>query len=205
MLPRLVIAVAACLLAAAPASARIQLPDPLPPVPRNPANALAGTPIEAVRYDHATRCMPGKRRRGVELFTQWLTDHSRGVSWGSYRCEKWGKHKASLHAEGRALDWHLDASRRADAAEAERLILLLLAPDKTGEPQALARRMGLEEIIWDCGYLGIGSTEFSKLDACFDRRGRRRKRIDPTQAHRDHIHFGFTRRGAGGRTSFWAR
>jgi hypothetical protein len=203
MLPRLVLALAVCLLAAAPASARIELPDPLLPVPHNPANALADEPIEAVRYDPATHCTPHKRRPGVELFSQWLTDHSRGESWGSYRCEKWGKHEASLHAEGRALDWHLDVTKPADAREAERLILLLLAPDKTGEPQALARRMGLEEIIWDCGYLSVGMTEFSRYSACFDKHGKRLEHVDPTQGHRNHIHFGFTRRGAAGRTSFW--
>ena len=30
--------------------------------------------------------------------------------WGSYRCEKWGKGQASLHAENRAIDWHLDVA-----------------------------------------------------------------------------------------------
>jgi hypothetical protein len=203
MLPRLVLALAACLLMAAPATARIELTDPLAPVPGNPANALAGVPIEAFRYDPATRCTPHARRRGVERFTEWLGEQTRGESWGSYRCEKWGKHEASLHAEGRALDWHLDVTDPADARAAERLILLLLAPDRTGEPQALARRMGLQEIIWDCGYLSVGMTEFEKYSACFDKRGKRIRRVDPTQGHRNHIHFGFTRRGANGRTSFW--
>ena len=44
----------------------------------------------------------------------WLEPHSRGVFWGSYRCERWGKHSASLHAEDRAIDWHLDVTNRAD-------------------------------------------------------------------------------------------
>ena len=128
-----------------------------------------------------------------------------GVSWGIYRCEKWGKHSASLHAEGRALDWHLDARRPADRREAERLVLLLLAPDRRGEPQALARRMGVEEIIWDCGYWAAGMSEFSRYRVCFDKRGRRKRGVSPTLAHRDHIHFGLTKAGAAGRTSFWAR
>ena len=34
--------------------------------------------------------------------------------WGSYRCEKWGKREASLHAENRAIDWHLDAAGAGD-------------------------------------------------------------------------------------------
>ncbi len=111
--------------------------------------------------------------------------------------------RASLHSEGRALDWHLDATDKADAREAERLILLLLAPDKRGEPQALARRMGVEELIWDCGYWRQGMTTFSGLDDCFKPNGAKRARIDRTQAHMDHVHIGFTLKGAMGRTSFW--
>ena len=44
--------------------------------------------------------------------------------------------------------------------------------------KALARRMGVQEIIWDCGYWSQGSTEFHGLDECYDDRGHRRKRID---------------------------
>lgn len=202
---RFLLAVIALLVAAAPAAARLQLPDPLPAVAHNPADALAGTPIEGFRYEDATRCTPNKRRPGVAAFTAWLQENSRGASWGSYRCEKWGKGQASLHAEGRALDWQLDVTDPKDAKAAERLIRLLLAPDRTGAAQALARRMGLEEIIWDCGYLSVGMTQFSAYSACYDKQGRRLKRVDPTTAHRDHIHFGFTRAGANGRTSFWDR
>ncbi len=193
------------LCAGSPASAMIDLPDRLPRVAGNPADKLVGKPIEAFRYDAATTCTPGKRRRGVEAFTAWLDRRALGVSWGSYRCERWGKGSASLHAEGRALDWHLDAGVRREAREARRLVLLLLAPDRHGEPQALARRMGVEEIIWDCGYWAQGMTAFSGLDDCFKPSGRRRAKVDRTQAHMDHVHFGFTRKGANGRTSFWRR
>ena len=199
------LAAAALCAASAPAEAMIDLPDPLPRVAGNPADRLAGTEMEGFRYDPASRCTPKRRRRGVERFAAWLGQRPLGASWGTYRCEKWGPGSASLHAEGRAIDWHLDAADRRDAREAERLIRLLLAPDRRGEPQALARRMGVQEIIWDCGYWAQGSTSFSELDACFDDAGRRRRRIDRTQAHMDHIHFGLTRAGAAGRTSFWRR
>jgi hypothetical protein len=205
MLPRLALAAAAALLlAAAPAGAIVRLPAELPPVAGNPADPLAALPIEGFRYDPATRCSRAPRA-GMARFTAWLQRHARGISWGTYRCERWGRRSASLHAEGRALDWHLDARRAADRTEARRLILLLLAPDRAGNVQALARRMGVEEIIWDCGYWASGMPAFSPYRACFDRRGRRLRRVDPTQAHRDHVHFGMTRAGAAARTSFWTR
>jgi hypothetical protein len=63
--------------------------------------------------------------------------------------------------------------------------------------------MGIEEIIWDCGYWAQGMTAFKPYSVCFTRGGERRRRVDATAAHRDHIHFGMTRKGAAGRSSFW--
>ena len=203
MIRALLVVTALLAVTASPAGAIIDLPDPLPAVAKNPADRLANLPIEAFRYDDASRCTPKARQQGVERFIAWIDQEFAGVSWGTYRCEKWGKGQASLHAEGRALDWHLDAARKSDAREAERLVRLLLAPDKRGELQALARRMGVQELIWDCGYWRQGMTGFSKLDACFKPNGAKRARIDRTQAHMDHVHIGFTVKGANGRTSFW--
>ena len=136
-------------------------------------------------------------------FAAWLDATARGVYWGSYRCEKWGPRAASLHAEKRAVDWHLDAGRRADRRAAERLIALLTAPDSAGNQHALARRMGVEEIIWDCAYWAAGMTAFRPYSPCLTREGRFSRKVDVTTAHRDHMHFGLTRAGALGRTSFW--
>jgi hypothetical protein len=182
---------------AAPAQAS-RLATPLEPIPGNPANALSDIPIDDVRYDRATHCARIDRR-GVVAFTRWLGTHAAGVSWGTYRCEKWGKRSASLHAESRALDWHLDTRRPADRREAKRIIELLLAPDRAGNQHALARRMGVQEIIWDCAYWGAGMWAFSRYSPCEG------KHVDRTTAHRDHIHFGMTKPGAAGRTSFWTR
>ena len=135
----------------------------------------------------------------------WLDRNAIGVFWGSYRCEKWGPHFASLHAEGRAVDWHLDVAVPADRREAARLIALFLAPDRLGQPQALARRMGIEEIIWDCGYWGAGADQFRPYRPCLSKRGKLRRTVDKTIAHRDHLHIGLTKAGVAKKTSFWTR
>jgi hypothetical protein len=189
---------------AVPAGAIVRLPAELPTVIGNPADALADLPIEDAVYEPATHCSK-KRRPGVDAFAAWLAKSSRGVTWGSYRCEKWGEREASLHAEGRALDWHLDVDNPADRREAKRLIMLLLAPDRAGNPHALARRMGIEEILWDCSYWGAGMDEFSPYRPCYSKQGKLRRKVNRTVAHRDHIHFGFTKAGAAKRTSFWKR
>ena len=189
---------------ATPASAMVRLPEILPPVEGNPADRLLSLPIEDAYYDGARKCTPKASRPGMLALQRWLEANSRGVFWGSYRCEKWGKGQASLHAENRAIDWHLDVAVKADRRAADKLFRLLLAPDAAGNPQALARRMGVEELIWDCGYWAAGMTQFSEYSPCYGKRGKLRKHVNVTVAHRDHIHIGMTRAGAKAKTSFWA-
>jgi hypothetical protein len=190
------------LLLAAAAHAYPRVPQPLGPIAGNPADRLLAQPIEDAVYDPATHCAP-RSKPGVVKLQRWLGANVRGVFWGSYRCEKWGKRSASLHAENRAIDWHLDVTSRPDRRAADKLIRLLLAPDSAGNPQALARRMGVEELIWDCGYWGAGMPDFRPYSPCYTKRGKLRKKVNPTVAHRDHVHIGLTKAGAKGRTSFW--
>jgi hypothetical protein len=167
------------------------------------APAFAEPPeIDDYSYDHAEEC----RKRptpGALALVEWLERNAAGVSWGILRCELWGKGRASLHAEGRAVDWHLDNSRPADRREARRLIDLLLAPDAAGNEHALARRMGIQEIIWNCRTWWSGAERMEPYSACFTEKGKPRKNVNRTVAHRDHIHFGLSWKGARKRTSFW--
>jgi hypothetical protein len=169
----------------------------------NPADRLVDRPIEQPRYDKATRCRK-RPTRGALALVDWLDHNARGVSWGIMRCERLGRHNYSLHAEGRAVDWHLDVHSRRDRAAARRLIELLLAPDRAGNEQALARRMGVQGIIWNCRSWWSGGARMERYSACYDRRGRRRKLSD-TLAHRDHVHLELNWAGARLRTSFWRR
>ncbi|MFN2615852.1 MAG: hypothetical protein ABR581_01875 [Thermoleophilaceae bacterium] len=193
------LAAACALFASTGASAR-----PYGLVVGNPANRLVAKPIEGYRYDYARRC---RRRpmRGALRLEHWLDTHVRGVSWGIMRCEKLGRHNYSLHSEGRAIDWHLSVHSAADRRAARRLILTLLATDRAGNAHALARRMGVQEIIWNCHSWWSGAERMGKYSYCYDRRGRRRKRLDETLAHRNHVHIGLNLAGARLRTSFWRR
>ncbi|MEA2255736.1 MAG: hypothetical protein QOG35_1781 [Solirubrobacteraceae bacterium] len=188
--------------AAAPATA-FRLGSSPRPVAANPADRLATLAPDPEQYDPATHCS-AKPRPGMTAFVAWLRRNAaRGVSWGTYRCEKWGPREASLHAEGRAVDWHLDVSDPADGREARRLIELFLAPDSLGTPRALARRMGIEEIIWDCSYWAAGMQDFVPYKPCVNKHGDVRKQVDPTVAHRNHLHVGLSLAGAARRTTYW--
>jgi hypothetical protein len=182
--------------------AALALPAPASAA-RNPADALASTAIDPYRYDHATSCRKSPPPGSLAL-KAWLEKNAGGAFWGSMRCERWGKDRASLHAEGRAIDWHLNVHRSADKREASRLIRLWLATDRVGNRHALARRMGIQEIIWNCRSWWSGSEGMRPYSPCYDSKGRR-KRIDDTTAHRDHIHVGLNWPGARKQTSFWRR
>jgi hypothetical protein len=168
----------------------------------NPADKLLAEPIEDPVHDPATHCAP-KAKPGVIALQRWPEANVRGVFWGSYRCEQWVKDSASLHAENRAIDWHLDAANAADRRAAERLIGLLLAADAADNPQAPARLMGVQELIWDCRYWGAGMSDFQPYSPCYSKRGKLRRHANKTVAHRDHVHIGMTKSGAKARTSLW--
>ncbi len=172
------------------------------PVKGNPADRLVKLPIDDYRYDRATKCRKNPTK-GADALVAWLNQNAGGQFWGIMRCEKWGKNSASLHAEGRAIDWHLNVHNSADRREAKRLINLLLAPDKMGNPHALARRMGIQEIIWDCKSWFSGSDTLRPYSRCYDEAGEPVK-VDDTNAHRDHIHFGLNLKGAKKQSSFWS-
>jgi hypothetical protein len=195
-------AVAALALAIAAPAGAFRLGAAPNPVAHNPADRLADLPADPEDYDPATHCSTATRP-GMVALVAWLGRNARGTNWGTYRCEKWGPREASLHAENRAVDWHLDVRNPADRAAGRDLIEMLLAPDRLGTPHALARRMGVEEIIWDCSYWGAGMDDFKPYSPCFNKNGERRKRVDPTVGHLDHLHIGMSKAGAAKRTSFW--
>jgi hypothetical protein len=164
----------------------------------NPANdpRVLNQPIEDSTYDTAHRCRP-RTTPGIRLLTGWIDRHFPGESWGVYRCERLDKDSRSLHSEGRALDWHLDARDKRSRRAANFLIERLLATDALGNTNALARRMGVQEIIFNCRSWFSGSDGLGPYSACAD------KHVDRTTAHRDHVHIGLNLQGAAAKTSFW--
>lgn len=163
----------------------------------NPANhpSIVDRPIEPYRYDYAKKCRR-KLTRGVARLRSWVDRHYRGDYWGGMRCESLGGGHRSLHSEGRALDWRLDVRRKWERKAAWHLIRRLLATDRRGNPHALARRMGVQEIIFACRSWYSGAPGMRRYSACG-------KGVDRTTAHRDHIHIGMNWRGATARSSFW--
>jgi hypothetical protein len=161
------------------------------------ATVAAAQPIDNYRYDTAHHCYKHPSKGALAL-VKWLEKHSRGQFWGIMRCEKLNKHDFSLHSEGRAVDWH-----PASGSAAKKLIARLLAPDKDGNEHALARRMGVQEIIWNCHSWWSGPGGMGPYSYCYDKHGKRKKHLDPTLAHMNHVHIGLNLKGARMQASFW--
>jgi hypothetical protein len=170
----------------------------------NPANhrAIVDKPIEDFRYDRADACRK-EVPRGTKELEDWLERNVRGESWGIFRCERLRGGNFSVHSEGRAIDWHLDAGVAKERRAAMRLIRTLLAGDRYGNQAALARRMGVQGLIFDCKSWWSGMEKLGDYSYCFKRNGDLRNDLDRTQAHRDHVHIELNWPGARERTSFW--
>src|SRR4051794_32864876 len=161
-------------------------------------DGLVGRGLDSYGYDYARRCT-GRAQPGTLALQSWLGHHVRGVTWGIYGCRRTRSGLSmSLHAEGRAVDWHLDVRKAADRAAANRLIRAFLGPDAAGRRAAMARRMGIQEIIWNCRVWStrLPAARMRPYTVCS--RG-----VSRTMEHKDHMHIGLNWRGARERSSFW--
>ena len=169
----------------------------------NPANdaSLIDQPLDSYQYDYAKGCR-SKVPSGVKALEGWLEANVRGETWSVLRCERLGD-GYSVHAEGRALDWHLDAGVRRERRAAKRLIRTLLKKDANDSPHALALRMGVQGLIYNCKQWYGNAKRLGPYSYCYKPNGQRRKHLDRTAAHMDHVHIELNWAGAREKTSFW--
>jgi hypothetical protein len=123
-----------------------------------------------------------------------------GVTGGIYACRAiQGTDYLSLHAEGRAVDWVLDNRDARQRRIADGIVAAWLKR-RHGQDHALARRMGLQEIIWNCRIWrsdrpSDGLAEYPPCSSSTDR----------TVRHENHLHVGLNHDGAEQRTSYWTQ
>ena len=97
----------------------------------------------------------------------------------------------SEHKEGRAFDWGVTVRSAADRKRVAAVMTWLLKTDRFGNRYAMARRLGIQYMIWNRRIWGSYAA---------DSGWRRYRGASP---HTDHVHFSFTWAGARARTSFW--
>jgi hypothetical protein len=175
------------------------VPSPAAAAPQAPT---FGSVIEDYAgYEGQRRCRP-KPKPGVVAFQALLEQAYPDRTWFniSRRCRDAGQ---SEHKEGRALDWSRNASVAAERATVSDLFAWLFATDAYGNPDAMARRLGIMYIVWNRRMWSAWSGGWETY--CVQR-GRRCKDPD-TKAilhpHTDHVHFSFGWPGARMETSYW--
>lgn len=108
---------------------------------------LGGNPVpERLAYDDAESCTGGAQPGTVKL-QEYLEFWFRGHEDGIYNCPE-GR-EPGIHGEGRALNWALRASDDKDAGAARRIRRFFLNEDRSGERWAMARRFGIQRIVWN--------------------------------------------------------
>jgi hypothetical protein len=107
----------------------------------------------------------------------------------------------SGHEEGRALDWMVSVRDPAQKEMGDSFLAWLQAPDEFGNASAMARRLGIQYVIWNNHMWRPASGLTTEYSDCTKRK-RRFKRLDST-CHRNHVHVSFSWDGALGRTSFF--
>ena len=162
-------------------SASAALAASIPPPPTKP---LPQELDIAPKYQEGYRCLSGDLP-GPTAFAQLLNSHYGKHVYGINRtC-------AAEHGEGRALDWMNNAYTSDGLALGNALTRWLAAPDSEGRPGAMARRFGINYIIWN-----------RQMWRAYDP-GRGWAPYSGVSPHTDHIHISFTWDGAYQRTSWW--
>ena len=143
-----------------------------------------------------TRCSGGPAAGTVRLANYIEHWFPRGENWGIYNCRTVsGSSSYSLHAGGRAYDHHLSVRNADDKAAGTRSLRRSCAPTPRATSTLLAKRFGVQEIIWNCKIwtAARASEGLRPYGAC--------PTSNDTIAHRDHVHIGQNLRGAERRTT----
>ena len=167
--------------------------------------ALTALPAQAQEiedyapYQPQTKCAP-KAKPVTKVMLAYVVETYGGAAGGISRpCAGSG---TSEHKEGRALDWTLDATKKADRKKARAFLAAIFAADDAGNEDALDRRMGIMYVIWD-DHIYSAWRQFEPADylssSCKSLR-----RCSKTLRHRDHLHVSLTRAAGKGRTSWYA-
>jgi hypothetical protein len=175
---------------------------PVATVPATPSRLPAAIE-QFAEYEGQTLCTPATKsgvQKLVNLIRATYGQEDIGVG---RSCSDGGQ---SEHKEGRAIDWMIDTSSATAKADAQSFLTWLLATDKAGNTNAMARRLGIMYIGWNNkmwrGYdPGLGWTD---LKGCSIAGSVKNKSAAyNTYCHRNHIHLSLSWDSAQGATSFW--
>jgi len=154
------------------------------------ARARYAAPIEPLAaYQPQTTCSPTAKPGVADFSRRLLRAYPSTRSLGIVRaCSVGGR---SEHKEGRAFDWGVSARSAADRARVAAVVAWLTKTDSYGNRYAMARRLGIQYLIWNHRIWGTYAASSGW------------RRYSGANPHTDHVHISFTWAGARKTTSFW--
>lgn len=112
---------------------------------------------------------------------------------------------ASLHSEGRAIDYHVNKNIAGEKAVGDSLFGFWRKQDTatTGNQGYMPmRRFGIQEIIWNCRIYSATNMAVRTYYRCDP--GHPDYSTSPTLRHEDHVHIGQNWNGAQRKTTAWS-
>lgn len=168
-------------------------------VPKPPTPTGLPRSIEPLaRYVPQESCDP-VTRWGTSNLQRLLSRTYPGTWFGSiYPCGSNGS--VSEHYEGRSLDWGVSVRNATQYAYARTVIGWLMATDRYGHKYAIARRLGIQYLIYN-GKIWGSWGGWEQYNGC----ATKTSRGYDNYCHRDHMHFSLSWNGANGAVSFWTK
>jgi hypothetical protein len=179
--------------AAAVASATAPVPKP---------RSFGAVADDFPRYEPENTCSPTEKLGAKKLRKLLRKTYGSSISSNTVRpCTS----ADSGHEEGRAVDWMTNKKVPEQKADAKAFIKWLEAPDGFGNTYAMARRLGVEYVIWNNRMWrtydpGRGWTEY---DNCLHKK-KKGKSAWANACHRTHVHISLSWDGAYDRTSYFS-
>lgn len=156
-----------------------------------PAIPSFGPTIEAfAAYDGQKLCDPTTKVGTAALRSLLMTAYTSTGDLGIVRaCDIGG---ISEHKEGRAWDWAVNVSNATQEKSAQSFFAWAFAPDKYGNPDAMARRLGIMYMIHN-----------QQIWSAYNAAAGWRPYTGPNP-HTDHVHFSLSWPGARKSTTYWS-
>jgi hypothetical protein len=142
-------------------------------------------------------CDPTVKAGTARLMRLLLSTYPHTTTASAYACGTDGR--VSEHYEGRAVDWMVSIRNGTQHTYANSLISWLLATDRHGNRDAMARRLGVQYLIFNNRIWQSWNGQWKAYRTC----AALPRIVNDNACHRTHMHISLTWNGATGHTSFW--
>lgn len=176
------------------------LPPPSSAAAPVPATPVFPSTIDTARYDREETCDPTAKPGAVELVR--IIQRTYGTSLATNIPRACSGTGTSGHHSGRAVDWMTNSRVVAQGEQGDALVRWLLATDQYGNTNAMARRLGVQYVIWRSQTFSVYAPQrgWTEYNGCLTTRT---APTDDNYCHRNHVHISLNWDGALQRSTWY--